>query len=63
MLVGTIFENTKSRYRVVPRHPPDDDLKKGISALRFIALSAGVYRTAWTMCHRIRAGLMDENFR
>src|SRR5262249_40073692 len=38
--------------------------KKGVSALQVHrTLGTGSYRTAWHMCHRIRAGFQDESFR
>jgi IS1 family transposase len=37
--------------------------KKGISALQIHRMMGfGSYRTAWHMCHRIRAGLIDKEF-
>ena len=37
--------------------------KKGMSALQiFRLLGFGSYKTAWSMCHRIRAGMADEDF-
>ena len=38
--------------------------KKGISALQvFRYMGFGSYNTAWYMCHRVRAGLANEDFR
>jgi transposase-like protein len=38
--------------------------KKGISALQIHRMMGfGSYRTAWYMCHRVRAGLADPEFR
>jgi transposase-like protein len=38
--------------------------KKGISALQIHRMiGSGSYRTAWFMCHRLRAGLANEGFR
>jgi transposase-like protein len=38
--------------------------KKGMSALQIQRMMGfGSYRTAWYMCHRIRAGLVDAEFR
>ena len=38
--------------------------KKGISALQIHRMiGSGSYRTAWFMCHRLRAGLDDPDFR
>ncbi|MGH7841981.1 MAG: IS1595 family transposase [Candidatus Binataceae bacterium] len=37
--------------------------KKGISALQIHRqIGSGDYRTAWFMCHRIRAAMKDEDF-
>jgi hypothetical protein len=37
--------------------------KKGVSALQVQrVMGFGSYRTAWHMCHRVRAGLADEAF-
>lgn len=65
VLVGTIFENTnyplRTWFRVIHMMLTS---KKGISALQVHrTIGTGSYRTAWYMCHRIRAGLQDENFR
>jgi len=64
-LVGTIFENTnkplREWFRVIHLMLTS---KKGISALQiFRYLGFGSYKTAWSMCHRIRAGLQDKDFR
>jgi len=38
--------------------------KKGVSALQlYRQLGFGSYKTAWYMCHRVRAGLANEDFR
>jgi transposase-like protein len=63
--VGTIFENTnmplKTWFRVIHLMLTS---KKGISALQIHRMiGTGSYRTAWYMCHRIRAGLHDKDFR
>lgn len=64
LYVGTIFENTnyplvtwfKVLYLMLQS-------KKGMSALQIQRmLGMGSYRTAWYMCHRLRAGLMDPEF-
>ena len=64
LLVGTIFENTnypltvwfKVMYLMLVS-------KKGMSALQIHRMiGSGSYRTAWYMCHRIRAGLNDPQF-
>lgn len=64
-LVGTIFENTnyplRTWFRVIHMMLTS---KKGVSALEVHrVIGTGSYRTAWSMCHRIRAGLADEKFR
>jgi len=65
ILVGTIFENTnvplRTWFRVIHLMLYS---KKGISALQIHRMiGTGSYRTAWYMCHRIRAGMTDRNFR
>jgi IS1 family transposase len=65
VLVGTIFENTKypmrAWFRVIHMMLTS---KKGVSALEIHrVIGTGSYRTAWSMCHRIRAGLANEEFR
>jgi transposase-like protein len=38
--------------------------KKGISALQiFRMLGFGSYKTAWGMCHKLRAGMQEDSFR
>ncbi len=64
-LVGTVFENTnyplRTWFRVVHMMLTS---KKGVSALQVHrVIGTGSYRTAWSMCHRIRAGLANEDFR
>ena len=64
-LVGTVFENTNYPLRVWFRviHMMLTS-KKGVSALQVHrVIGTGSYRTAWSMCHRIRAGLANEEFR
>jgi len=65
VLVGTVFENTnyplqiwfKVIYLILSS-------KKGISALQIHRMiGTGSYSTAWYMCHRIRAGLNNAEFR
>lgn len=63
-IAGTIFENTKvdlrQWFRVIHLMMTG---KKGTSALqiqRYIGF--GSYRTAWYMCHRIRAALQEKEF-
>lgn len=63
-ITGTIFENTnkplRDWFRVLHMMLTS---KKGVSALQvFRVLGFGSYRTAWHMCHRIRAGLADKEF-
>jgi transposase-like protein len=63
--VGTVFENTnmplKTWFRVIHLMLTS---KKGISALQIHRMiGTGSYRTAWYMCHRVRAGLQDKDFR
>jgi transposase-like protein len=65
VLVGTIFENTNipltTWFEVIWMMMT---AKKGISALQVQRqLGIGSYRTAWSMCHRIRAGMADESLR
>lgn len=69
VLTGTVFENTnvplrtwfKVAYLMVSS-------KKGISALQVHRMidpvrgSKGSYKTAWYMCHRIRAAMNDGDF-
>jgi hypothetical protein len=62
--VGTIFENTnkplRQWFRVIHLMLTS---KKGISALQVQRMMGfGSYSTAWSMCHRIRAGMADEQF-
>jgi hypothetical protein len=65
VIAGTIFENTKyplrQWFRVIHMMLTS---KKGVSALQIHrTLGTGSYETAWSMCHRIRAGLANEDFR
>ena len=65
VLVGTIFENTnkplKDWFRVIHLMLTS---KKGMSALQIYRyMGFGSYKTAWHMCHRVRAGLANEDFR
>jgi len=65
VLVGTIFENTKypmrEWFRVIHMILTS---KKGVAALEVHrVIGTGSYRTAWSMCHRIRAALIDKDFR
>lgn len=65
VLVGTIFENTnkglREWFRVIHLMLTS---KKGISALQIQRyMGFGSYGTAHMMCHKIRAALMDGEFR
>jgi transposase-like protein len=65
VLVDTIFENTnkplRQWFRVIHLMLTS---KKGMSALQIHRyMGFGSYQTAWHMCHRIRAGLANEDFR
>lgn len=65
VLVGTIFENTnkplRDWFRVIHLMLTS---KKGMSALQIHRyMGFGSYKTAWYMCHRVRAGLQDRDFR
>jgi Transposase zinc-ribbon domain len=65
VLVGTIFENTnismKTWFKVIYLMLTS---KKGISALQIHRMMGfGSYRTSWYLCHRVRAGLADPQFR
>ena len=65
VMAGTIFENTNKPLRIWFQviHMMLT-AKKGISALQVHRMMGfGSYRTAWYMCHRIRAGLAKEEFR
>lgn len=63
-LVGTIFENTnidlRQWFRVIHMMLTS---KKGVSARQIHRyMGFGSYKTAWYMCHRIRAALQDKGF-
>jgi transposase-like protein len=65
VLVGTVFENTnyplQTWFKVIYLMLSS---KKGISALQIHRMiGTGSYSTAWYMCHRIRAGLNNVEFR
>ena len=65
VLAGTIFENTnkplRQWFRVIHLMLTS---KKGISALQVCRfMGFGSYKTAWYMCHRVRVGLRDREFR
>lgn len=64
-IAGTIFENTnkdlRDWFRVIHMMLT---AKKGISALQVQRnMGFGSYKTAWYMCHRVRAGLAKDEFR
>ena len=64
VLVGSVFENTnyplRQWFKVIYLMLTS---KNGISALQIHRMiGTGSYRTAWYMCHRIRAGLAEEGF-
>ena len=64
-LVGTIFENTnvnlREWFRVIHLMLTS---KKGISARQVHRyMGFGSYKTAWYMCHRLRAALQDKEFK
>jgi hypothetical protein len=64
-LVGTIFENTNyplvTWFQVIFLMCQS---KKGMSALQIHrTIGSGSYRTAWYMCHRIRAALENQSFK
>lgn len=63
-IAGTIFENTnvnlREWFRVIHLMLTS---KKGISARQVQRyMGFGSYKTAWYMCHRIRAALVDKEF-
>jgi transposase-like protein len=64
-LVGTIFENTnyplRTWFQVIYLMCQS---KKGMSALQIHrTIGSGSYRTAWYMCHRIRAAMQYDEFK
>ncbi len=64
VLAGTVFENTnlplRMWFRIIHMMLT---AKKGVSALQVHrTLGTGSYKTAWYACHRIRAGLANEDF-
>jgi transposase-like protein len=64
LLTGTVFEETKISllvwFKVTLLMLTS---KKGISALQIHRLiGTGSYKTAWYMCHRVRAALSDPEF-
>jgi len=65
IIAGTIFENTNYKLKVwfeVLWQMLNS--KKGVSALQIQRqIGCGDYRTAWYMCHRLRAAMHDQGFR
>lgn len=64
VITKTVFENTnyplRTWFQVIYLMTQS---KKGISALQIHRqIGSGDYRTAWYMCHRIRAAMKDTNF-
>ena len=64
LYVRTIFENTnyplRTWFKILYLMLTS---KKGISALQIHRMiGSGSYRTAWFICHRLRAGLADPEF-
>ncbi|MEC4668145.1 MAG: IS1595 family transposase, partial [Nitrospirota bacterium] len=64
VITKTIFENTnyplRTWFQVIYLMTQS---KKGISALQIHRqIGSGDYRTAWYMCHRIRAAMKDSSF-
>jgi predicted RNA-binding Zn-ribbon protein involved in translation (DUF1610 family) len=65
VLVGTIFESTKiplkKWFRAIHMMLTN---KKGVAIVEVQrTIGLGSYRSAWFLCHRIRAALTDDNFR
>ena len=63
-IAGTVFENTnkplRDWFRVFHMMVTS---KKGVSALQvYRVMGFGSYKTAWYMCHRIRAAMRDKEF-
>ena len=70
VLTGTVFENTNVPLRMwFEVLYLMSQSKKGISALQIHRMidpvrgATGSYKTAWYMCHRIRAAMRDGTFR
>jgi len=64
VITKTVFENTnyplRTWFQVIYLMTQS---KKGISALQIHRqIGSGDYRTAWYMCHRIRAAMKDNGF-
>jgi hypothetical protein len=64
IIAGTIFENTNYKLKVWFEVLWSMlNSKKGISALQIQRqIGCGDYRTAWYMCHRLRAAMYDPDF-
>jgi transposase-like protein len=65
VISGTIFENTKyplkTWFEVLWQIL---NSKKGVSALQIQRqIGSGAYKTAWYMCHRLRASMKDPDFK
>ncbi len=64
VLVGTVFENTnyplKTWFEVLWQML---NSKKGVSALQIQRQIGSSYPTAWYICHRLRAGMNDPEFK
>jgi transposase-like protein len=65
VISGTIFENTKyplkTWFEVLWQIL---NSKKGVSALQIQRqIGCGAYKTAWYMCHRLRASMKDPEFK
>jgi len=65
ILTRTVFENTnyplRTWFQVIYLMTQS---KKGISAMQIHRqIGSGDYRTAWYMCHRIRAAMKNQTFR
>jgi len=63
-ITGTIFENTnkplRDWFRVIHLMLTSKKGMSGLQIYRFMGF--GSYKTAWYMCHRIRAALADRDF-
>ncbi|HLW70191.1 MAG TPA: IS1595 family transposase [Candidatus Binataceae bacterium] len=64
VLVGTVFENTnyplKTWFEVLWQML---NSKKGVSAMQIQRQIGSSYPTAWFLCHRLRAGMRDDQFK
>jgi transposase-like protein len=65
VITGTVFENTKYPLRTwFEVGYLMCQSKKGISALQIHRqIGSGDYRTAWYICHRLRAAMKNEEFK